>query len=242
MKTVAIITAAGSGKRMGEPKQFLKIGGKPMLLRTISVFEKSGAIDEIIVVVNKEEIEKVNKLKSKKIKQIIAGGKERQDSVFNGLSALPDDAEIVAIHDGARPFVTEEIIEEAVEEAKTSGAAVAGVPLKDTIKEIKNDKLKMTNGGHIILKTINRESLWAAQTPQVFRKEIILKAYAQGKDKYQATDDAMLVEKMGEKVKMVMGSYQNLKITTPEDLIIAEGILHNRVKDHECRCASKKGA
>jgi 2-C-methyl-D-erythritol 4-phosphate cytidylyltransferase len=247
MKAVVIITAAGYGKRMGKPKQFLEIAGKSMLERTISVFENTEVISEIILVVNREDIERAKKIKFSKLKQIVAGGKERQDSVFNGLKALPDDAKIVAIHDGARPFITIKIIEKAVEEAQKSGAAVVGVPVKDTIKEIKNDKsfdralrpaqgsteqsrgaqdkLQMTNDGRIVFKTIDRESLWAAQTPQVFKKEIILKAYEQGKDKYQVTDDSMLVEKMGVEVKMVMGSYQNLKITTPEDLKIAEGIL-----------------
>jgi len=226
MTTVAIITAGGSGKRMGRPKQFLKIGGKAMLELTLAAFEKAKCIDEIILVVNKDGIEKAKKFKFKKLKKIVAGGKERQDSVFNGLKELPDDCGIVAIHDGARPLVGVKIIEEAVKEAKASGAVVVGVPVKDTIKQTTNNKQQITNNSKIsIIKTINREELWRAQTPQVFKKEIILKAYEQGYNKYEATDDSMLVEKIGILVAMVMGSYKNIKITTPEDLALAEIII-----------------
>ncbi len=226
MKTVAIITAGGTGKRMGQPKQFLEIAGKPMLEQTISVFEKANCIDEIILVISPEEIEKAKQFKFKKIKKIVAGGKERQDSVNNGLKELPNDCEIVAIHDGARPFVEVKIIERAVEEAKKNGAVVVGVPVKDTIKQIaKNKQQTANNTKTAIIKTVDREQLWQAQTPQVFKKEIILKAYEQGYNKYKVTDDAMLVEKLGVPVKMVMGSYQNIKITTPEDLKLAKGII-----------------
>lgn len=216
MKTVAIITAAGYGKRMGKPKQFLELNGKPILERTIAVFERARIIDEIIVVVNEEDVGWVKK--SGKVRQVVGGGKERQVSVFNGLKVLPGDTEIVAIHDGARPFITSEIIENAIVEAKKVGAVVVGVPVKDTIKKVSSKQLAVSS-------TVDRSQLWAAQTPQVFKKDIILKAYQAGKDKFQVTDDAMLVEKMGKPVKMVMGSYQNIKITTPEDLIIAEGII-----------------
>ena len=223
MKTVAIITAAGFGKRMGQPKQFIEICGKPMLEWTISVFEKCTAVDEIILVVNQDELEAAKKLKFPKVKQVVAGGKQRQDSVYNGLKALPDDCSIVAIHDGARPFVTEQEIERAVEQANVFGSVVVGVPVKDTVKKVDSRELKVDS-------SLNREELWAAQTPQVFRKEIILKAYAEGLRKYQVTDDAMLVEKLGVPVKMVMGSYKNIKITTPDDLKIAEVLLK------ECEC------
>jgi 2-C-methyl-D-erythritol 4-phosphate cytidylyltransferase len=225
MKTVAIITASGYGKRMGRPKQFIGIGGKPILEWTLSVFEEAKAVDEIILVVNKEDIEQAKEFKLSKLRQIVGGGKERQDSVYKGLKALPEDAEIVAIHDGARPFVTSEIIDKAVSEAKAFGAVVVGVPVSDTIKQIKNEKLKMKNEGAIIEKTIDRSLMWRAQTPQIFKKDIILKAYQEGRGKHQVTDDAMLVEKLVIPVKMVMGSYQNIKITTPEDLVVAEGIL-----------------
>ncbi|MFH1684455.1 MAG: 2-C-methyl-D-erythritol 4-phosphate cytidylyltransferase [Candidatus Margulisiibacteriota bacterium] len=218
MKTVAIITAAGYGRRMGQPKQFLEIAGKSVLERTILVFDQTKVIDEIILVVNPEDVERAKKFKYPKLKKVIGGGKERQDSVYNGIKALPEDAEIVAIHDGARPFILPEIIEKAIEETKRSGAVVVGVPVKDTIKLV-------TSNGNRVTSTLNRNELWAAQTPQVFKKDIILKAFHDGHGRYSVTDDAMLVEKLGIPVKMVMGSYQNIKITTPEDLIVAQGIL-----------------
>ncbi|KPJ69568.1 hypothetical protein AMJ44_03370 [candidate division WOR-1 bacterium DG_54_3] len=218
MKTVAIITAAGYGKRMGQPKQFIQIAGKPILEWTLSVFEKEKIIDEIILVVNEEDLARVKKFKFSKLKQVVAGGKERQDSVYEGLKVLSEDTEMVAIHDGARPLVTPEIIQRAVAEAKEFGAVVVGVPIKDTIKSVTSNQFTVTS-------TLNRDELWAAQTPQVFKKEIIVKAYQEGSGKYQVTDDAMLVEKSGIPVKMVMGSYLNVKITKLEDLKIAEGIM-----------------
>ena len=218
MKTVAIITAAGYGKRMGRPKQFIQIGGRPILEWTLLVFEKTKVIHEMILVVNKEDIVQAKKIKFSKLKQIVSGGEQRQDSVYEGLKVLSQDARMVAIHDGARPFVTSEIIERAVGEAKEFGAVVVGVPITDTIKSVTSNQFTVTS-------TLNRDELWAAQTPQVFKKEIIFKAYERGACKHQATDDAMLVEKLGIPVKMVMGSYQNIKITGPEDLKIARGIL-----------------
>ena len=217
MKTCAIITAAGQGKRMGRPKQFIKLGAKSLLERTLSVFERSEAINGIILVVNPEDIRKTKKFRMRKLVKVVAGGKERQDSVYNGLKALPEDAEMVVIHDGARPFVTAEIIKRAVTEAKTYKAVLVGVPVTDTIKRVIGGRL-MVSG------TVDRSQLWAAQTPQVFKKNVIFKAYAHGR-KEPATDDAMLVEKMGIPVKMVMGSYENIKITTVEDLKIAEALL-----------------
>jgi len=226
MKTVAIITAAGFGKRMGKPKQFLEIGGKPILELTLSIFEQTKAIDEIILVVNEEDVPRAKKFKFAKLKKVVSGGKERQDSVYNGLKVLPDDAEIVAIHDGARPFVSSEIIEQAIEEARRSGAVVVGVPVKDTVKSINNEPALPAGRQLTINKTLDRKKLWQAQTPQVFKKEVILKAFEQGYNKFNVTDDAMLVEKMGVPVKMVMGSYQNIKITTPGDLKFAAAILN----------------
>ncbi|OGC09349.1 2-C-methyl-D-erythritol 4-phosphate cytidylyltransferase [candidate division WOR-1 bacterium RIFCSPLOWO2_12_FULL_45_9] len=221
MKTVAIISAAGCGKRMGRPKQFLEICGRSILERTLAVFESTQLINEIILVVNAEDIEKAGRLKFSKIKKIVAGGRERRASVFNGLKALSEEAEIVVIHDGARPFVTTEIIEQAIAEARQCGAVVVGVPSQDTIKKVESRTLNVE-------RSLNREEIWAAQTPQVFKKEIILQAY---QNQSQATDDAMLVEKMGLPVKMVMGSYRNIKITTPEDLEIAEGLINRGAKN-----------
>lgn len=227
MKTVAIITAAGSGKRMGRPKQFLEIGGKPIVEWAVAAFEKAGVIDEIILVVNKEDISKATMFKYSKLKQVVAGGEERQASVNNGLKVVADDTEIVAIHDGARPFITPEIIENAVAEAKASGAVVVGVPVCDTIKRVTRLVPSGVEGdGRRIVETVDRSELWRAQTPQVFKKDIIIKAFESND---RVTDDAMLVEKMGIPVKMVMGSYRNFKITTPDDLAIAEKIIKEGV-------------
>jgi len=221
MKRVAIITAAGQGKRMGRPKQFLKICGQPLLSWTLLAFEKSRLIDEVILVVNAEDMEIARQLKFSKLKKYVSGGEHRQLSVFNGLKNLPGDATIIAIHDGARPLVSPEIIDRAIQEAEKFGAVVVGVPVCDTIKKVDGSDSQ-------IVETFNRELLWAAQTPQVFQREVILKAFEEGGAKYPVTDDAALVEKMGYPVKMVLGSYQNIKITTPEDLIFAEAILKKR--------------
>jgi len=218
MRTVAIITAAGYGKRMGRSKQFIEIGGEAILERTLSVFESAGVVDAMILVVNPEDVEQGKKFSFRKLGQVVAGGKERQDSVLNGLRALPADAQMVVVHDGARPFITVDMIEKAVAEAEKFGAVVVGVPLIDTVKKVDSSKL-------IVESSLDRKELWAAQTPQVFRRDIILKAYEEGAGRYRVTDDAMLVERMGIPVKMVMGSYRNIKITTPEDLRLAEAML-----------------
>lgn len=216
--TYAIIVAGGKGRRMGRPKQFLRIAGKPMLAWVLGAFQKARAIDGIILVVAKEQLAAAKRLRYSKIFRVVAGGKERQDSVRNGLRQLPESAEIVAIHDGARPAVTPEIIERSVRAARKCGAAVAGVPVKDTIK--------VTSNQLTVTRTIDRNKLWAAQTPQAFKVSLIKKAYS--KLKGNVTDDAMAVEKSKIPVKMVMGSYENLKVTTPEDLKILETILKNR--------------
>jgi len=217
METVAIITAAGHGKRMGRPKQFIKIGGRPMLWWTLSVFQKTKSVQGIILVVNAEDKNKLMNFKFSKIIKVVAGGKERQDSVYNGLKALPEEADLVIIHDGARPFVTSVVIEAAVRQARKKGAIVVGVPVKDTIKLVKPKSLTVN-------KTVDRDGIWVAQTPQVFKKDLIMLAYQKyGREK--VTDDAMLVEKLGKPVEMLMGSYFNLKVTSPEDLVLAEAIL-----------------
>lgn len=229
MKIIAIIVAGGKGKRMGKPKQFLKIAGRPMLEWTLSAFQKSEIVDGIVLVVAKGQMGAAKKLRFSKTIKIVEGGSERQDSVRKGLAVLPEGTEIVAIHDGARPAVTVSIIEKSIRAARRFGAAIVGVPLKDTIKQTTNTKKQTTNNTKTsIINTLNRERLWAAQTPQVFRKEIILRAYR--KSCAGATDDAMRVERMGIPVKIVIGDYENLKVTTPEDLQIMETILRNRRK------------
>jgi len=215
MKTVAIIVAGGKGKRMGKPKQFLKIAGKPMVSWTLAAFQKCRAVDAVILVVEKENLSRAQRLGFSKIIKVVEAGRERQDSVRNGLKVLPESAEIVVIHDGARPAVTESLIEDSIRAARRWGAAIVAVPVKDTIKQV--------NRKHEVKKTLKREELWAVQTPQAFKTSIIRQAYSRLKGK--ATDDASAVEKIGAKVKIIMGSYENLKVTTPEDLKIIEAIL-----------------
>ncbi len=223
MKSIAIIVAGGKGKRMGRPKQFIKIAGKPVLWWTVKAFQKNKSIDGIVLVVNAQDIPRAKRFGFSKVIGVVAGGLERQDSVYNGILALPDDADIVAIHDGARPLISSEIIDKAIEEASIYGAVVVGVPVKDTIKSV---ELRTLN----VECSLKRDVLWSAQTPQIFRKEVLLKAYKKGYNKSSVTDDAMLVERLGIPVKMVMGSYTNLKITTPEDLLVASQILNKRRK------------
>ena len=215
--TVAIIVAGGKGKRMRRPKQFLMLAGRPMLEWTLAAFQKTKVIDGIILVAAKAQMKAAEKFRFSKILKVVAAGKERQDSVKNGLSALPPSTKIVAIHDGARPAVTVDIIERSIREARKFGAVAAGVPVKDTMKVVSRKSL-------VVSRTVDRANLWQAQTPQVFKAEIIKKAYS--KLKAPVTDDAMAVEKLGLPVKMVMGSDENIKVTTPEDLKIMEAILN----------------
>jgi 2-C-methyl-D-erythritol 4-phosphate cytidylyltransferase len=213
MKIAVIIAAGGSGKRMGRPKQFLPLAGKAVVAWTVEVFRKIKTVEQIVLAVPEDDLERAKNLGV----TVVAGGEERGNSVKNGLKAISPDCDLVIIHDGARPLITPDIIEKAISEAKEHGAAVVGVPVKDTIKRVGDDLM--------IKETVDRQALWQAQTPQVFKYEIITRAYAK---KRSATDDAKLVEDLGIKVKIVMGSYENIKITTPEDLIVAEAILRSR--------------
>ncbi|MCU0641495.1 MAG: 2-C-methyl-D-erythritol 4-phosphate cytidylyltransferase [Candidatus Margulisbacteria bacterium] len=223
MKNIAIIVAGGKGKRMGEPKQFLKLAGKPMLAWTVDVFQRTKAVDGIILVVAADQLTLAKRLRADKIIAVVPGGKERQDSVRNGLAVLPKETQVVIIHDGARPAVTPDLINDTLKEVRDCGAAIVGVPVKDTIKKVHHHGPKVIES-----ETIDRAGLWAAQTPQTFTAPIIRKAYDQLKE--AVTDDAMAVEKLGIKVKMVMGSYTNLKVTTPEDIQIMTAILKGRQK------------
>lgn len=219
-----IIVAAGTGSRMKKDinKQFIKLNDKEIIAHTIDKFYNNDNIDDIVVVI-KEEEEKhfidnvINKYGFNDIK-IAYGGNERQDSVYNGIKKLNNNCDVILVHDGARPFVTGDIIENSIEEAKKHNAVVVGVKVKDTIKIVSED-------GNII-DTPDRRYLWSVQTPQVFKYDIITKAYEDAYNKnYYGTDDAMLVERIGYNVKMVEGSYDNIKITTPEDLKFGEQIL-----------------
>ena len=223
-----VIVAAGTGSRMNMEinKQFIKLEGKEIIAYTIEKFYNNSNIEDIVVVVKEDESEFfkkeiLDKYNFKNVK-IAYGGKERQDSVYNGLKLLDEKCDVVLIHDGARPFVSDKIIDKSIEEAKEHKAIVVGVPVKDTIKVIDNDKN--------IVDTPNRSVLWAVQTPQTFDYNILIDAYKDAfKNKFYGTDDAMLVERIGYKVKMLEGSYNNIKITTQEDLNIGSQIL--RVQD-----------
>lgn len=220
-----VIVAAGSGSRMKRDinKQFIKLDGKEIIAYTIEKFYKSEDIDDIVIVIKENEekyfIENIiNKYGFDNIK-LAYGGKERQDSVYNGIKKLNSNCEIVLIHDGARPFVNEDIIKNSIEEAKENNAVVVGVPVKDTIKIVNSD-------GNIV-DTPNRSLLWSVQTPQSFKYEIITRAYEYAySNDYYGTDDAMLVEHIGYNVKMIEGSYDNIKITTEEDLHFGIQILN----------------
>jgi 2-C-methyl-D-erythritol 4-phosphate cytidylyltransferase len=219
----AIIVAAGSGTRFGaeKPKQFLEIRGKPVLVHTLEKFEKCAAIDEIILVLPAAEIENfqtlIEKYNFKKLAKTVAGGKTRAESVLNGLNSVNSEkAEIVAVHDGARPIVSPEEIAATIEKASEFGAACLVAPVTDTIKQIANGK---------IVGTIDRNSLRRALTPQCFRIEILQKAFSENDLGEAATDECFLVEKLGYEISFVEGSARNIKITHPEDLKIAEFFL-----------------
>lgn len=224
----ALIAAAGQGKRMESDinKQYLKLLDKPILVYTLEVFIKSLIIDEIIVIVKEDEMEfckevidKYN-LNKKPIK-VVKGGKERQESIFNGLNAVNEKSEVVVTHDGARPFVTIDIIEKSIEEALCNRAVGVGVPIKDTIKVVDKERN--------IVDTPDRSKIWQIQTPQTFSYKLLKDAHLNAKrENFIGTDDSVLVERIGQKVKMIEGSYENIKITTPEDLFFGEAILNRR--------------
>ena len=225
-----VIVSAGRGSRMKADinKQFLKLKGKEVIAHTIDKFYNNKNIDEIVVVVKEDEADFfrrniIDKYGYKNIK-IAFGGKERQDSVFNGLKAVNERCDIVLIHDGARPFVTDEIIKNSIECAKKNKCVIVGVPVQDTIKIINKD--------NEVCDTPNRSTLWSIQTPQVFEYLSIIKAHKIAKEKsYYGTDDSMLMEYLGYNVKVIEGSYNNIKITTPEDLKIGEEILNENKKE-----------
>ena len=225
-KITAIVLAAGSGSRMKSKtkKQFMEIKGKPVIWYSLFEFEKS-RVDEIILVTGKEDIdyckkEIVEKYNLKKIKNVVAGGSERYESVYNGLKEVTGN--IVLIHDGARPLINNEIIERSIEGTIKSDACVVGVPVKDTIKRANKE-------GYII-DTPNRSVLWITQTPQSFKTDLVKMAYKKMKEELEKgnttlniTDDAMVVEEFTtNQVRFVQGDYKNIKVTTPEDIDIAE--------------------
>jgi|TARA_B100002003_G_scaffold248085_1_gene281072 2-C-methyl-D-erythritol 4-phosphate cytidylyltransferase len=215
-KVGAIIVAAGRGERMsGLDKMFAPLGGKPVLARVVNVFEQCNSIDQIVVALSEQALEQGKKLVAQegfsKVTDVCLGGELRQNSVAAGLSRLKN-CHWVVIHDGARPLVTVALIEAGLGVAGEIGAAVAAVPVTDTIKVAGDDRF--------VQKTPLRQNLWAVQTPQVFRSDIITQAYR--KIRAEVTDDASLVERLGCRIKLYMGSYDNIKITNASDLALAE--------------------
>ena len=211
-----VIVAAGSSQRMGGmDKVFALLGGKPILARVVDAFQGCNPVDQIVVVLTGQNLERGKQLVAEqgwsKVTDVCAGGRRRQDSVAAGLRRL-SNCDWVVIHDGARPLVTVDLINRGLEAARETGAAVAAIPVTDTIKLVGDDR--------IVRQTPPRQNLWAVQTPQVFGIKIITEAYSRANG--DVTDDASLVEQLGYRVKIYMGSYDNIKITTPDDLALAE--------------------
>jgi 2-C-methyl-D-erythritol 4-phosphate cytidylyltransferase len=221
LETIALITAAGQGRRMQSsvPKQYLFLGGRPILVRTLQVFEDCPAVDGIYLIVPLDQMEMVQekiveKYQFKKVLKLVRGGKMRQQSVWNGLKAIRSECSFVVVHDGVRPLITSKMIEDSITEARKNGAAVVAVLAKDTVKRAVEGKR---------IQTLPREEIWLAQTPQTFRFSLLKKAYLKAQqENIQATDDAFLVERLGHPISLIKGGYFNIKITTPEDLAMAE--------------------
>jgi len=212
-----VIVAGGSGRRVGGPvrKQYLEVDGIPVLLRAVLPFLVDPRIQQVVVVLPPDDVEAPPPWLASLGVRIVAGGAERGDSVRNGLAAVDDDADFVLVHDGARPFVTSEVIDRVLEAAPA--AAIAAVPVTDTVKQVDEDGT--------ITGTPDRARLWQAQTPQGFPREGLARAYARARDEgFAATDDAALYERYVGPVRVVTGSYRNLKITRPADLAVAEAL------------------
>lgn len=227
-RTVAVIPAAGMGIRMGgaRAKQFIALDGVPLLAWTLAPFERSGAVDAIIVVSPADEIEYcereiVKRYELTKVRRVVAGGPRRQDSVRQGIFASRGDYGLVLIHDGVRPVIDEILIERMVAQARQWGSVVSGLPARETVKEVDEDRL--------VVKTYDRNQVWLIQTPQVFPHPVILEAHERAFwEGWEATDDGALVERMGVPVRVVEGSERNIKITTPNDLVLARFFLKDK--------------
>jgi 2-C-methyl-D-erythritol 4-phosphate cytidylyltransferase len=214
-KVAAIVVGAGSGQRMGADKMFMELAGRPVLAWCVDTLQACAAVDDIIIVLHESKIGAGKKLAGErdwgKVVALCAGGRLRQDSVRNGLAHVKDCG-IVLVQDGARPFLTDKLITDGIEAARQYGAAVAAVPVKDTIKVADSQEMAAA--------TMNRPALRAVQTPQVFRADLLVRAYASLG--VEVTDDAAVVERIGFKVKLYPGDYSNIKVTTPQDLVLAE--------------------
>lgn len=220
-----IIPAAGTSTRLEEKdKLLLDLKGKPAIIHTLESFQDSDLVDNIIIVTRKNKIGKMEELVDKydieKIFAVVEGGESRQDSVYNGLKECPEDSDLVLVHDGGRPLITKDVIHRTIEAVKEYDAAVVGTPCKDTIKISKDE---------FAVKTPDRDKLWNVQTPQGIEYNLALKAFNKAyEDDFQGTDDVSLVERLGKKVKIVEGSYDNIKITTPGDIKFAREYLKER--------------
>lgn len=229
-KIAVIIAAAGSGKRMGGgiPKQYGMLGGMSILGRTVKAFAELKEVDWITIVTNEAYMDRCRKEMKRlgmmrKVKEILPGGQERQDSIYQAVRRIPEDVDLVLVHDGVRPFVSGDLIHRTIEAAVRYGAAAVAVPVKDTIKMAEEN---------VLTKTLDRKRLYAVQTPQGFRRELLVSAYHEAyRGNYYGTDDAFLVEKTGEKVYLVKGDYNNIKITTMEDILFGEAILSGRIEE-----------
>jgi 2-C-methyl-D-erythritol 4-phosphate cytidylyltransferase len=225
MRTLAIVLAGGVGKRMGAPtnKQFLLLDNRPIIVHALQIFQECRSVDTIYLVVNQKDLPTIQEeiLEGHhftKIAKLVIGGRLRQDSVRNGLEAIDEPCDTVIIHDAARPFVSPAFVEKMISLMEMFDAIIPAIPVRDTIKAISKEGF--------VLKTLERDTLWQIQTPQVFKYDLIAKAYREGMTrKLLGYDDAAFVEYLGKKVKVVEGSPYNLKITTPEDLVIARAIL-----------------
>ena len=222
MKVGAIIPAAGRGKRIGAsvPKQFLEIQGKPLLHHTLTVFASCKLIDYVVLVMPRTDVDEtgddwLNKYEI--VREVVVGGEQRQDSVYNGFNSLEEETGIVVVHDGVRPFTTHQMITASVEAAQQHGAAITAIPVSDTVKQAADGFVKQT---------VSRDGLWRVQTPQAFQYGLLKQAFKKAKkDSYYGTDEGSLVEYLGERVKIVPGSELNIKITREEDLILGESLL-----------------
>lgn len=242
-KTCAIVPAAGSGVRMGapKPKQLLEIRGRPILIHTLDALAAVSFLAEIFLVVPENFMDEIKSLvQAFRVRQgrrvncrLVKGGKERQDSVFNALQELPPECEWVCVHDGVRPFVTPALMESTLRAALQCGAAVAAVPASDTVKRV--------NDGWVT-ETLPRHEVWLVQTPQVFRRDLLERAYRDAREKGRVgTDDASLVESLGLPVAVVAGEPSNIKVTAPEDLVWAEWFLSRRAEIQRSAAGMESG-
>ena len=226
MKVGVIIPAAGRGKRIGAsvPKQFLEIQGEPLLHHTLTVFAYCKLISYVVLVMPRADVDEMGKdwlNKYKIVREVVVGGEQRQDSVYNGFNSLEEKTDIVVVHDGVRPFTTPQMITATVEGAQQYGAAITAIPVSDTVKQVVDGFVKQT---------IPREGLWRVQTPQAFQYGLLQKAFKKAKeDSYYGTDEGALIEYLGKGVKIVPGSELNIKITRKEDLALGESLL-SRIK------------